>query len=63
MLILYLGSDPFNAPTDGACHDESCKCYNKLSLVEITVSGVILVVGVVAVIGTVIFNFLYRANK
>ena len=65
--LLCLHTDYSNvswaAPTDGACHDESCLCYNRITLLEFSISVSITLIG--TLIGSVLLlvNCLLRKNK
>ena len=50
-------------PTDGACYDESCLCYNQLGVLEITITTVIVTIGIFVSIVLLIFNIVMRSNK
>ena len=50
-------------PTDGACYDKSCLCYNQLGALEIAITAVIVTIGIVVSIVLMIFNVAMRSNK
>ena len=50
-------------PTDGACYDESCLCYNQLGVLEIAITYVIVAIGIIVSIVLLIFNVVMRSNK
>ena len=50
-------------PTDGACYDESCLCYNQLGVLEIAITAVIVTICIVVSIVLLIFNVAMRSNK
>ena len=50
-------------PTDGACYDESCLCYNQLGVLEIALTSFIVTVGIVVSIVLLIINTAMRSNK
>ena len=55
--------DCYTAPTDGACHDESCLCYNNIEEWELSLSLLIMIIGIIIAILLLILNFYYRNNK
>ena len=57
MLVLW------KPPTDGACYDESCLCYNQLGVLEIAITAVIVTIGIIVSIVLLIFNVVMRSNK
>ena len=50
-------------PTDGACYDESCLCYNQLGVLEIAITAAIVTIGIVVSVVLLIFNSAMRSNK
>ena len=60
---MLLGENPWKPPTDGACHDESCRCLNQLGLPEIIVGVVMTSTGVLLCCALLCINGLLRTNK
>lgn len=56
-------ADYYTAPTDGACHDESCLCYNQLGAWEMSLSVIITVLGITITAILMFVNFTLRSNK
>ena len=50
-------------PTDGACYDESCLCYNQLRALEIAITCGFVAIGSVVSVALIIFNTAMRSNK
>ena len=55
--------DCYAAPTDGACHDESCLCFNQIEESGISLSLFIMLIGILTSVLLIIFNFHNRNNK
>ncbi|XP_019863258.1 PREDICTED: gamma-aminobutyric acid type B receptor subunit 2-like [Amphimedon queenslandica] len=53
----------YTAPTDGACHDESCLCFNQIEESGISLSLFIMLIGIITSVLLILFNFHNRNNK
>ena len=58
-----IGDNPWKPPTDGACHDDSCRCWNRLGLTELVVGCVITLTGILLCCALLVVNFWLRNNK